>query len=98
MIKHSPTPWTIEPGDEPENREIWDSNLQCVASVYGMPEAQKHAGPERDQLEADTRLLHAAPRMYALLRDIVDMNLARAIAPEWHHQAENVLNDIEESQ
>ena len=27
MLKHSPMPWTIEPGDEPENREIWDSNL-----------------------------------------------------------------------
>ena len=70
---------------------------RCVATVYGHPEAQ-HEGPEKDQLEADTRLLHAAPRMYALIRDIVDMNLARALAPEWHHQAENVLNDIEEPQ
>ena len=58
MLKHSPMPWTIEPGDEPENREIWDSNLGCVATVYGQPEAQR-AGPEQDQLEADTRLLHA---------------------------------------
>lgn len=95
MLKHSSTPWTIEPSDEPENREIWDAKLQCVATVYGHPEAQ-HAGPEQDQLEADTRLLHAAPRMYALIRDMVAMNLARAITPEWHLQAENVLNDIEE--
>ena len=80
MLKHSPMPWTIEPGDEPENREIWDNNLQCVLTVYGHPEAE-HAGPEQDQLENDTRLLHAAPRMYALIRDMVDMNLARAIAP-----------------
>ena len=27
MLKHSPLPWTIEPGDEPEDREIWDANL-----------------------------------------------------------------------
>ena len=95
MLKHSPTPWTIEPGDEPETREIWDAKLQCVAHVHGHPEAE-HEGRERDQLEADTRLLHAAPRMYALIQQLVQFEVVSMIAHDWHCDATNLLNDIEE--
>lgn len=91
MINHSPTPWTIEPSDELENREIWDAKLQCVCQIYGPPEAG-HSGPEQDILEADARLIQAAPAMYAFLREII--NYPDEIGYE---KITNLLNDIEEA-
>jgi hypothetical protein len=95
MLKHSPAPWTIEPGEELEEREIWDANLQCIASVWGAPEANQ-PGSAQDQLNADTRILQASYRMYALLHKIVAWNAERGPCWDWLHEAENILNDIEE--
>ena len=95
MKKHSPAPWTIEPGDQPEHRDIIDSDGLCVAAVWGPPEA-RHSGPYQDRLEFDARLIRSAPQMYALLRDAVLWGLAHENAPNWHLQTENLMNDIEE--
>ena len=96
MIKHSPLPWTIESGEEPEHRQIWDANLQCVAEIYGPPEAE-YPGPAQDILNNDTKLIAAAPRMYALLKSIatsyMDMNDRKS---PWKIHVENLMNDIEE--
>ena len=97
MLNHSPLPWTIELCDEKEYRQIWDSNLQCVAEIYGPPEAQ-HEGLEKKQLEADANLICAAPRMYALLSEIVLLEPGESLVGPWLRDVENLLNDIEESQ
>jgi hypothetical protein len=95
MLKHSPAPWRIEPGEEPEEREIWDANLQCVATVHGPPEAG-HAGPEQDQLNVDARLIAAAPLIYAMIASLTECKTNRQV---WHltKVAENLLNEMEGS-
>ena len=76
MLKHSPAPWIIEPGNDPDEHDIWDAKLQRVATVYGPLEAA-NAGPEQDQLNADARLIAAAPPNVCVSTARCDMQIER---------------------
>jgi hypothetical protein len=97
MLKHSPAPWRVDPGDTLDERHIINAEIEVIASVYGAPEAYD-PGPEQDQLNANATLISAAPQMYALLRQVAAY--MHDVAMDDDPLAEKItilLNNIEES-
>jgi hypothetical protein len=96
MLNHSPAPWQERPGSDFDELSVWDARNQRVANVYGAPEAANQ-GPQKDQLEADIRLIVNAPRMYDMLRNLMAwMSHQGFREDQLAIKVGNLLNDIEE--
>ncbi len=91
MNRHSPEPWRVLPGDEPDELEVWDSNHQpqLICRVFGDKEDLR-------VMQEDARLIASAPAMLQMLRIIVMCALSPEFDGSWIRRAEDFVNDMED--
>ena len=96
MLNPNPGPWTIQPGNVLNERQIFDSDHQLLAIILGSPEAA-HEGLEQDELNATAKLFCFANHMYRALRDVAAwFNDEDFDESDISTLVEHLLNDIEE--
>jgi hypothetical protein len=66
MIKHTPGPWVIDGSVNAENLDVINSEGRIA-----MIDDSRSTGWNVPTINANARLIAAAPDMYALLRDVV---------------------------